>query len=125
MTWFQRFTKAVTDHYIIALIIGALLIIAVIWGIGTYKDSQNIKIQANIDQDSGKANVISNLIVNQGNVVNEQANISNQAFNDFHNSVNTDSSNFTGNAENKFCTRFPCDSTCVEWRKRNNVADCR
>jgi hypothetical protein len=60
--------------------------------------------------------------------VDEAINKSEQSANKTKEIIKTDSNKFSTNAEDKFCS-YMCaekvdDSSCVEWRKRNNIATC-
>jgi mannitol-specific phosphotransferase system IIBC component len=53
--------------------------------------------------------------------VNAAANISNQAKENLNKAANKDSAVYQATeAENKFCERYVCDSSCFEWRRKNN-----
>ena len=107
----------VFDYWWIA-VGGILLIALIVWifsGGGESKKEGNLG--TNIDTHKGEANVIGNLVTNQQTAVNNAANITNQAVGDLGNSVNRDSSSFNGNSTDRFCQRFPNDSTCDEWRR--------
>lgn len=110
----------------IALSIGGVILLLFIIGLffgycSNQLEKKEKQIQANIDQQKGVNAVITNQIVNQQEVVNNASNNTNQAVNDFRDSVNRDSGTFGGNGTDKFCSRFPCDSTCVEWRRGRGI----
>lgn len=104
------------DHWWIAVGgIVLLLVLSYVFCGGSGPDKTDQQIQSNIDQQKGANAVIGNLVTNQQKEVNNAANITNQALGNFANSVNRDSSTFGGNSTDRFCERFPHDSTCVEW----------
>jgi hypothetical protein len=77
-------------------------------------------LQSNVDQGKGAAKVIVNQVTNQQQEVNGAAKQTNEGIGNFHSSVNRDSSTFNGNGTDRFCERFPNDSTCDEWRRQHN-----
>jgi hypothetical protein len=87
-------------------------------------DKKEEQIESNIDQHQGEAGVIANQVTNQQQEVDDAATNTNEAIGNLHNSVNRDSSTFNGNGTNRFCERFPCDSTCDEWRKQRPEIIC-
>lgn len=109
----ERIIKAIQDHYIIALIILALVVMMTVWGINSYENRKIQEIQSNVDEHKGEANVIENLIVNQQQVVNGKEKNTNEAVNELHNSINHPSNQFNGNgASDRFCSDFPTDPSC-------------
>jgi hypothetical protein len=111
--------------WILPLALVLILVLNYVFCGGSGPDKKDQQIQSNIDQQKGVNAVIGNLVTNQEQVVNNAANNTNQAVNDFHNSVNRDSSTFGGNSTERFCQRFPCDSTCAEWRKQRPEIICQ
>lgn len=70
------------------------------------------QIESNIDQQKGVNSVIE---VQRNTSVEEVTNAqttTNNAINTMHNSNARDSSTFAGNAHQRFCERYPTDSTC-------------
>lgn len=107
-----------------ACIIGGLVIVLAIVCLIFWAYSDNTKKEGeligNVGVANGKNAVIGNLVINAEKDVNNAANNTNQAVNNYRESVNRDSSEFgSSGSEHRFCTRWPCDSTCREWRKRN------
>lgn len=54
--------------------------------------------------------------------VNISANVANQAMENLNKTANKDSSAYQPTeAENKFCERYKCDSSCAAWRKQRGI----
>lgn len=119
--WFEKLSIKQRLYVVIIGLIGLVLLVSlVIWifsGGGTTKKEKDLG--SNIDRQIGVNSVIGNLVANQQEAVNNAANNTNRALNILRNSDNIDSSVLTGNSEDKFCQRFPNDSTCEEWRLRH------
>jgi hypothetical protein len=98
--------------------IGALALVLILAGLyafcgDTGRNEKNERIESNIDQHKGEANVISNLVDNQNGVVTNAATNTNQAVNALNNSINRPSNSFDGNrANDRFCRDFPTDPSC-------------
>jgi hypothetical protein len=105
-----------------AIAIGIVLILALV-GLFTLcgRDSRDKKaeqIKEQIIEDKVEANVIANQKEEIKVEVNNAQNNSNIAANNFNNVVRRDSNAYNGaNATDKFCRRFPGDSSCAEWRR--------
>lgn len=116
MNW-AKIKFLITDHPWIVLGIAVAIVVLLAWYCSSGTDRKGQQMESNIDVHKGEANVIGNLVTNQETEVNSAANSTNQALGNLANSVNRDSSTFNGNSTNRFCERFPNDSTCAEWRK--------
>lgn len=112
--WFERRTP----RQIVAILVAILVLIGLIlWAYsGDSQSEKERKNAVNIGISQGQNGIITDLVENQNGVVQNAANNTNQAVNDFHNSVNRDSGTFIGNSTDVYCGRFPCDTSCGEWR---------
>lgn len=110
------------------VLLGAVLVIGLlIWWAYSGGGKDETPYIANIGVDNGKNAVIANQITNQEQVVNNAENIANQANANLANSILRDSNSFSSNsddADNAFCSRFPCDSSCARWRQ-SHPQQCR
>ncbi|MBK8810736.1 MAG: hypothetical protein IPN69_08405 [Acidobacteria bacterium] len=77
------------------------------------------RIEGNITEQNVIGNILANEKANINGEVNRSEQNTNNARRDLDNSRRTDSGVFTGNSEDKFCRKFPNDSSCFEWRKRH------
>lgn len=115
--WFER--RSPRERLLI-LALGLILLIfaisAIVWVLsGGGKGKKEEQLETNIDRQIGINAVVTNIKTNAEVQANEATNQSNQATANFSNSVNRDSSTFTGNSTDKFCRRFPSDSSCRDW----------
>jgi septal ring factor EnvC (AmiA/AmiB activator) len=77
------------------------------------------KIEGNIKEQEVIANVLQNQKANLQAEVNATGNNANQARENFNQAANKDSSAYDASAaEDKFCRRYPCDTSCKEWREK-------
>lgn len=110
----------VRDHWWVGAL--ALVLILVGWYLFFGGKSGTDELEDQISGQKGVNAVIVNQIANQEGVVNNAETIANQANGNLANSIRRDSNTFSGNwldADNAFCSRFPDDSSCREWRLRN------
>lgn len=116
----------IKDHWIVATIVAVLAISLLVWVFsGGGKGKIENQLESNIDQGKGRESVIGNLVTNQQEVVNRASNQKDKDLLDLNNTQLRDSSTFEGSSTERFCRRFPCDSTCIAWRKGRADIDCR
>lgn len=110
----------IAAHWWIAAAVGVLLLIILIaGGIQSCSEGRTQKKIDDIKTNVTTGKVESNVMANE--IKNNEKN-TNIAANNFNNSVRTDSNRYTGaNIDDKFCRRYPTDSTCADWRRRNGV----
>jgi hypothetical protein len=110
--------KQLLGYWWVAVLAVVLIIVAsyVFCG-GSGPDKKEEKLESNIDQHKGEEKIQEQLVTNQQQEVNGAAKNTNEAIGNLRNSVNRDSSTFNGNSTDRFCERFPNDSTCDEWRR--------
>ena len=113
-SWPAKIIGAIKEHWILSLIAFGVLIILLIWLLGSGGSDKKIDQDvSNISEHKGEANVIGNLITNQQTEVNNAANKTNKAVNELGDSVNRPSNSFNGNGANdRFCRDFPGDPSC-------------
>lgn len=115
----KQFGQLLVDRWYIVLALILIIGGLIWWAVESGRSGKIEDLNANINQLKGVNAVVTNQKIEVQNEVNQAANISNQAAANFNQSVNRDSSEFTGNSTDRFCARFCRDSTCVEWRKQN------
>ncbi len=109
--------------YIPALVVALGLLF---WYLSTTSREKTIeRLETNIATQTGVNAVLTNTKIHLDAEVNKTIENSNQAQANFNSSLSTDSNQFHGDSTNKFCIRFPCDSTCGEWRKHRPEIQCR
>lgn len=115
--FFANLIGWISEHKLITLL---LLIIA--FGGIYYACSQNALKNDLEREKEARSQEHQERIEDSKTEVNAAANISNQAEEKFNKAVNRDSSSYEpSQAEDKFCSRFKCDSSCEAWRKINGV----
>lgn len=96
--------------WILALVLVLVFLAWLFFGDG--RNNRNETLESDISGQKGVNAVITNQIEVQQIEVNNAVNNSKEAEVNFNRSLNQDSSSFTGNATERFCARFPKDSTC-------------
>jgi hypothetical protein len=117
MSFLDKWSLSTKVAAALVLILAIALVVWIFSGSGSGKIE---RLETNRDVHKGEAGVISNLVTNQQQEVNGAAKQTNEGIGNFHSSVNRDSSTFNGNGTDRFCERFPNDSTCDEWRRQHN-----
>lgn len=105
----KQFRQLLIDKWWVVVL--ALMLIG--FGVWLFTSNRAVeKLDDDINQQKGVNSVIEKQIVNAEQDVNNAKENTNQAQMDFDNSVRRDSNSFVGNANAKFCARFPDDSSC-------------
>jgi len=121
--WFRNLSPRWMVLIVAASVFAVIILFG--WMFGNCGDARNRNRLNEINADQSNINAGITVIEGQktetkSEVKNAQQN-SNNANAAFSNSVLRDSNNFDGNrAANRFCERFPADSTCKEWRRLHN-----
>ena len=112
-----------TSGWRIPAILGLVLILLgfIFW---VYSDGHKKEgeLIGNVGEANGKNTVLANLVKNAQSEANNAHQDSTNAETNFNISVNRDSSEFDSNfnaGTNVYCSKFKCDSSCLEWRKVN------
>lgn len=108
------------------IILGSALVLLaiIIWAYSGGKPKDETPLIVNQGIDQGKNAIVGNLIANEEKVVVNAEINANKANANLANSVQRDSNVFSGNgfdADDAFCSRFPKDSSCADWRKRHGL----
>lgn len=109
---------------LIPLLVLALVIGGLIWWAysGDSNSEHERKDAVNIGIDIGKNAIQSNLIANGEESLKNAEIKANRANANLANSLQRDSNEFSGNdadIDDDFCSHYPRDSTCAEWRVRH------
>lgn len=126
MNWKDLSSKAIggavwigAHWYVIAAVLIGIAVLIFVGFVNSCFERREEKKIANTKTNITVGKIESNIAANE--VKNAETNTNNAAVN-FNRSVRTDSNQYTGaNADDKFCRRYPRDSTCAEWRRRQGL----